>query len=218
MIVRYLPLVTGVVPVVGVFIAYWLGVKSGILPACMPPLDGCTSISSTGRYLPGSIFFQAVMLPQAIILAILWWLSAQWLRAMSPSSKAGTRNALLICGIAGALALIVYVSLLGTQQPFYGFMQRFGIYFYFLGTTMSQVMLTLALERSKLTRTMLVLCSLPFVLGVLNLLQKALITAPNNIQNRIEWIAALLMQAWFVLLFYVWRRSGIRVSVSVRRS
>ncbi len=157
------------------------------------------------------------MFPQAAVLALLWWLSAQWLRAMSRSSKVGTRNAVLICGITGAIALIIYVSMLGTRQPFYEFMRRFGIYFYFLGTALSQVLLTLALERSKLTRTMLVLCLLPFVLGVLNLLQKALITAPNNIQNRIEWIAALLMQAWFVLLFYVWRRSGFCVSVSVQR-
>ena len=217
MFIRYLPLVAGVVPVMGVFFAYWLGVQNGLLPACMPPLDGCTSISSTGRYLPGSMYFRAVMLPQAAILSILWWLSAEWLRAMSPLSKAGTRNALLICGIVGALALIIYVSFLGTHQPFYEFMRRFGIYFYFLGTALSQLLLTLSLGRSRTARAMLILCLLPYVLGIANLVQKELVAAPNNFQNRIEWIAALLMQAWFVLLFFVWRRSEIRVSVSVRQ-
>jgi hypothetical protein len=29
----------------------------------------------------------------------------------------------------------------------------------------------------------------------------------NNFENRIEWISAVLMQVWFVLLYLAWRRS-----------
>lgn len=216
MLIRYLPLVAGVMPVVGVSIAYWLGVQNGILPACVPPLDGCTSISSAGRYMPGSMLFRAVMLPHAVVLAALWWFSAEWLRVTSASPVAGMRNALLACGLAGSLALIVYVSFLGTTQPFYEFMRRFGIYFYFLGTVLSQLLLTLAMQRSRLSRTMLMLCLSPFILGIINLLQKVIIVAPNNIENRIEWISSLLMQAWFIVLFFAWKRSGFSVTVSVR--
>jgi hypothetical protein len=53
----------------------------------------------------------------------------------------------------------------------------------------------------------------PFVLGLCNLIQKNVLAEPNHIENRIEWAAALLMQVWFVCLYFGWRRSGISVIV-----
>jgi len=209
--IRLLPLFIGLAPVVGISAAYWLNVDAGILPSCMPFLDGCTSISSTGRYMPGSLVFRAVLLPQAAFLLVLWWFSIGWLKSVSPAARG--RTAILICGVIGAVTLIVYVILLGTTQAFYEFMRRFGIYFYFLGTALSQIILTWSMPKSRLRSTMLVVIGTPFVLGVINLLQKAVLTNPNNIENRIEWIAALWMQVWFVLLYFAWRKSGITVSV-----
>ena len=49
MVIRYLPLVAAVVPIIGINLAYWIGVDNGTLPSCIPYVDGCTSISSTGR-------------------------------------------------------------------------------------------------------------------------------------------------------------------------
>ncbi len=92
-------------------------------------------------------------------------------------------------------------------------MRHFGIYFYFLGTALSQILLTGSMPRSRLRSMMLFVIGTPFVLGIINLLQKAVLTAPNNFENRIEWISALLMQVWFVLLYFAWRRSGIAVIV-----
>lgn len=133
MTLRALPLVAGIAPVVAVTVAYWLGVSNDILPACIPPLDGCTSISSTGRYMPGSLLFRAAMLPQAVLLAFVWYLAASWFRDFAPPGKAPA-VAIMYSGLFGALALLLYVAFLGTKTPFYEFMRRFGIYFYFLGT------------------------------------------------------------------------------------
>jgi hypothetical protein len=47
----------------------------------------------------------------------------------------------------------------------------------------------------------------PFVLGLYNFIQKEFINDLNSIENRIEWIVALLMQAWFLALLAAWRRS-----------
>jgi hypothetical protein len=47
----------------------------------------------------------------------------------------------------------------------------------------------------------------PFGLGLFNFAQKAVMSPLNNFENRIEWISAVLMQVWFVLLYLVWRRS-----------
>jgi hypothetical protein len=198
-------------PIAGVTAAYLLNIQAGVLPSCIPFIDGCTSISSTGRSMPGSMPFRAVLLPQALGLVFLWWISVAWLREISPKTRVG--KPVLVCGVVGAIALILYVSFLGSQQPLYEFMKRFGIYFYFLGTAISQLLVTIAMGRSRLRTAMLWVISTPYVLGIVNLVQKSLLLQSNNIENRIEWSVALLMQVWFVLLFLAWRNSDLTVTV-----
>jgi hypothetical protein len=161
--------------------------------------------------MPGSMPFRAVLLPQAALLVMLWWIGVRWLKSISPES--GATGAIMIFGVTGALALVLYVTFLGTQQPFYEFMKRFGIYFYFLGTALSQVLYSWQMPRSRLRSLMLWVIGTPFALGLINFLQKVVITQENNIENRIEWIAAVLMQVWFLLLYVAWRRSGITLTV-----
>ena len=72
MLIRWLPVYAGIVPVVAVSLAYWMGVENDVLPACIPFIDGCTSISATGRNMPGSLVFRAIMMPQSIVLVFLW--------------------------------------------------------------------------------------------------------------------------------------------------
>lgn len=223
MLFRVLPLYAGLAPFIAITLAYWLGVRHGVLPSCIPYLDGCTSISATGRYMPGSLLFRAVMLPQAIVLALLWYFAALWIDALSPARRSA--RMVLIWGLLGALALILYVTFLGTKAPFYELMRRFGIYLYFLGTIVAQVSLALALRRHVLrhdapalersAQAMLWLCGLPFALGLLNLVLKATLAEPDFVENRIEWIVSLMMQAYFVVLWAAWRKSGYSISVRV---
>jgi hypothetical protein len=177
----------------------------------MPLLDGCTSISATGRYMPGSLAFRAALLPQAAFLIVFWWFGGMWLEKLEPGSN--SRKIVFVFGVVGAIALVVYVTFLGSHLPFYEFMKRFGIYFYFLSTALAQIMLTWSMPRGNLRYVMLVVIGTPFVLGLFNLLQKLLLVQPNNIENRIEWIAALLMQVWFVLLYFAWRESAVEITV-----
>ena len=224
MLLRGLPLYTGIAPVVAVTVAYWLGVSNDVLPACMPVLDGCTSISATGRYPPGSFLFRAIMLPQAVVLALLWTLAAGWLNALTRTE--GYNKLLLVAGLLGALALVLYVTFLGTTLPFYELMRRFGIYFYFLGTAVAQLALAVTLLKTalqaradKLRRyalAMLWLCGLPFALGILNLVLKTILDDADRVENRIEWMAALLMQGYFVVLYLAWRHTDFTTSVRVR--
>lgn len=219
MITRSLPLFAGIAPIVGVSCAYWLGVRYDVLPSCMPLIDGCTSISATGRNMPGRIVFRSVMFPQSALLIVVWCLAARWLRDMTQSRNAAT--AITISGCIGALALVVYVATLGTKTPLYDFMRRFGVYFYFLGTAVAQLTLAISLlAHAKRTMTislkriatgMLWLCALPFALGFLNLALKAVLDDPDFTENRIEWISALLMQFYFVVLYVAWRDTGASV-------
>ena len=211
MVIRYLPLVTAIAPIIGINIAYWIGVDHGNLPSCIPYLDGCTSISATGRYPPGDRLFRAVMLPQAVLLALTWHFAVLWLKSVRPDTRA--TGTIIVSGLLGALALIIYVSYLASNDPFYEVMRRYGIYLYFLGTVIAQIALTVSMRSSRLRQIMGWLLVMPFVLGIYNFIQKALVENPDNMENRIEWIVSLLMQLWFVMLYLAWRRSGFKVEV-----
>jgi len=212
MLVRGLPLLTGLLPLLGINLAYWIGADAGVLPSCIPYLDGCTSISAAGRYPPGDRLFRAVMLPQAVLLGVTWYLAMAWLRSLAPHSKAP--RAVLAFGLLGAAALIIYVSYLGSKEPLYEFMRRFGIYIYFLATGLAQLILTLALERSRWRQAMLWVVITPWILGLANFAQKALRADPDMAENAIEWIVSVLMQVWFMLLYVGWRKTGFRVAVT----
>lgn len=226
MLIRGLPLVIAIMPVLAASIAYWLGASHGVLPSCMPLLDGCTSISASGRNMPGSLLFRAVMLPQAGLLMFLWYFAGRWLQALEIRSKAAA--VMLVSGLIGALALILYMTFLGTKAPFYELMRRFGIYFYFLGTAIAQFTLAAAILRHARTSGllqlrrvavyMLWLCALPFALGILNLFLKAILDDTDSIENRIEWISALLMQLYFVGLYLAWRKTGFTIAVQASNS
>ena len=225
MLIRWLPLLIGVVPLAGVHAAYLIAVDYGYLQACIPYLQGCTSISGTGRYPPASFLFKAVEMGMAVALPVFWYFSVKWLRVLNPDWHSHAVWSIFTSGLIGAIALIFYVTFLGTQEPFYGFMRRFGIYFYFLGTVLAQLFLAVSFRGichtlgdrvlHRLATAMLVLCLMPFALGLLNLAQKSILPyeTADPLENSIEWVASLMMQAYFVVVFLAWRRTGLAVSV-----
>jgi len=216
MLVRSLPIFAGIAPIIGVTCAYLLGVSYDVLPSCMPFIDGCTSISATGRNMPGRLVFRSVMFPQSVLLIVVWYLGARWIRDMTPSRISAVT--VTVSGCIGAFALVIYVATLGTRTPLYDFMRRFGVYFYFLGTATAQVTLavtllahakrTMAMSLKRIATGMLWFCGLPFALGILNFALKAVLDDPDFTENRIEWISALLMQFYFVALYIAWRNTG----------
>ncbi len=164
-------------------------------------------------------------MPYATILAVIWYFCSAWLAVLCGNAHQAKIRTMLIGGVVAAISLIVYVTFLGTSEPIYEFMRRFGIYGYFLGTATAQLMLSLtlaafatqndALDLKRLAWLMLALVTLPFVLGILNLVLKVVVDDYGAGQNRIEWITNLAMQVWFVLLYVAWRRTGFRVAVTL---
>jgi hypothetical protein len=213
---RWLPLLAGVLPLIAMFGAFAIGVAYGTLPDCNPIIDGCRSISATGRQPPGSFLFRAIMMPQAVILAFMWYLSYLWLRRLPPGIGRAHELLILIAGVVNPVALIVYLTFLGTSEPIYEFMRRIGIYFGFLGIAVAQLVIALAMLRTELrdlARLMLGIIAVVFLVGILNLVLKATLSDPDPAENRIEWIASILLQAWFFVLFVAWRRTDARFSV-----
>jgi hypothetical protein len=157
------------------------------------------------------------VLPQAVLLAVTWYATALWLRAVRPDAKRAATTA-LVAGSLGALALIIYVSYLASNDPFYEIMRRYGIYFYFVCTVIAQIAASLPVPVVTLRRIMLGIMATPFLLGLFNFVQKAIVENPDNTENIIEWIVSLLMQLWFVVLWLAWRRTNFEVAVTARFS
>jgi hypothetical protein len=228
MVLRLLPLVAGILPLIAMFGAFWLGVHNDVIAACIPFVDGCTSISATGRKPPGSFLFRGIMLPQAAVLIALWYFTVAWLQSLQPGRRPALSTAILVSGMIGALALIIYVTFLGTREPLYEFMRRTGIYFGFLGIALAQLLTAIALKRianlasrerlSKHAKTMLGLCLTTFALGVINVFFKMTLADADAMENRIEWIASVLMQCYFFVMYLAWRETGVAAVVSVRQA
>lgn len=228
---RLLPLVTGLLPIVAIHSSLAIAIVAGVFPPCFPYVDGCVSISATGRYPPSTFVFKAAMMSEWVIMVLYWLASAAWLRALNRAAggngKPGAVMAAL--GVAGALALIIYVTFLGTDGPVYNFMRRFGVYLYFLFTVVAQILLarnSLSLARTlrltsvaRVARVQLGLALVPFALGALNLLLKATLADPDPAENMIEWAFALLMHVYFLLTYVTWRDTGFdsRFEVTVNR-
>jgi hypothetical protein len=227
MLIRWLPFLAGIVPLVAVAGAFWIGVANEVLPSsCIPFLDGCVSISAAGRKPPGSFLFRAVMLPQAVLLIIVWHFSVLWLRSLDSALRRSTVIAIMVSGIVGAIATIIYVTFLGTKEPIYEFMRRIGIYFGFLGAGVAQLIIAVTLNRIanalrhtqliRLARVMSVIWLTAFSLGLLNVVLRSILEDSDQWENRIEWIVFIIMQCYFVVLYLAWRVTDFALSVSTR--
>lgn len=220
MLVRFLPLVTGLLPIVAIHISLFVAINAASIPACIPYIDGCASISATGRYEPASFIFKPAMLSEWVILILYWLFNVAWLRALARRAEDTPEigRSIAITGTIGALALVLYTTFLGSQAPFYEFMRRIGIYFYFGASVIAQIMLarhTLSLSRTlgldsvtRIGRVQMAIALVPFVLGVLNLVLKNTLADPDPVENVIEWVFALLMHIYFVLTYFAWRDTG----------
>lgn len=223
MLIRALPLVAAAAPLLALTLAHWLGAEGGQVPACIPYLDGCTSISATGRQSPGSFVFRAVLLPLASVQVVIWYFVFAWLKGPTSSQYQKPATLIFAAGLISAIALVLYVTFLGTREPVYELMRRFGIYFYFLGAAIAQLLTSIrvfseskrcddtALRR--IASTMLLLCLIPFALGILNFSLKVVLENADFAQNRIAWLVILSMHLWFVALYFAWRATGFEVSV-----
>jgi len=228
MSLRFLPLVAGLLPIVAIHASLLLAINAGAIPGCIPYLDGCASISATGRYEPAVFLFKPAMIANAVLMIVYWTLNAIWIKALTRSAGQNvqvTTSIMLGLGVTSALALIIYVTFLGTQAPFYEFMRRFGIYFYFLFSVIAQIMLASQVVRSskrlklpsilKIARIQLLLALTPFALGALNLVLKSTLDDSDAAENIIEWISALMMQIYFVLTYLTWRDTRFDANFTV---
>ena len=208
-----------IVPFVAANSAYLISAVNDAVPWCFPYFEGCTSVSRAARGGIANPIVRALMLPQAVILVLYWWLCAEWLRGFAPQ-RVVTRRAILGLGIVAALFLILYATYLGVQGDFYQWMRRYGITVHFGCTAIAQFLLTSVVARDPrlpqwVRHGTLGLCGAMLVLGVSSIPLQHLLPDKGAAVNALEWSYSLLMLAFFPLIGEAWRLSKFRLRLQL---
>lgn len=207
--------------VVAAHVAWWLSLRDGHVPSCVPYIEGCTSISRAARHGLGNHLFRLLVLPCALLVALHWWTSARWLCAGGTTTQA---NLVMVLGIVGAFALAVYATFLGSDGEAYRFLRRYGVIVFFGCSYLAQLLFLRAARHARrvdggLAAAMLAVCVAMLALGVGNTIMKASVSDAefaDRIENTLEWHLGVLLVAWFAFQAVLWRRSGYAVDFTMR--
>lgn len=197
-------------------LAWWLATRDGLVPACIPYLDGCTSISRAARHGLANPVFRLLVLPCALLVALHWWTSARWLRAHGAAGRA-----VLVAGLVAGLALAVYAAFLGTEGGAYRLLRRNGVIVFFGAGFLAQLWFVRGAARLGLLDRGSRL-ALPGVAGAMLAVGFVHVAAlawiggsevQDRLENALEWHLGLLLVAWYLLHARLWRVAGVRVSL-----
>jgi len=216
----FFPLLLGLLPVTTVIVCYSLSAAGGHIPACIPLLEGCTTISSAGRYGISYLLFKAGMLPTAVLLTFFWPACRRWFLALGGTDSFGLR-AMVSLGVIAAAFLVLYSVFLGSDGDIYRLLRRFGVTVHFSFSYLAQVLLLNRLWDSRrepsfhlphyISSGMLAVSVLMLVLGLISIPVGEIIADPGDrIINVIEWNFALLLFGWYLLLWLAWRVAARR--------
>jgi len=209
---RALPLWAALVPLVTINVCYLIGVALEHLPACIPYISGCTSVSSTGRIAPESLISKAGLLSSAVVLALLWHRCATFLHLGGQ-----TRSRLILLRVFGYLAVLflaLYSVTLGLREDEYRFLRRIGIDGFALSSLLAQV-LFIGLYRPmridatrKLTRWLIAICIALPLLGIAAEVAKWAGVPRRAANNTVAWNAFVVISAYYAVVGRIWWHHG----------
>jgi len=214
-----LPLWAAVVPLVTVNVCYVVAIGLDHLPACIPYLTGCTSVSSTGRIAPESLIFRAGMLPSALIVVLFWHRCSTFLRI---GGQSGSRQVTLqVLGVIAALSLVIYAVTLGFEDNAYRQWRRAGIIGFALSTFSAEVSLIIFYRpmriatTEKLWRWLIVLCVALPLLSVASEIAKWAGAPRHGANNTVAWNAFVVASAYYAVVARIWWQHGFSSQFSI---
>jgi hypothetical protein len=222
-----LPLVAGLLPALASALALALAMHGGLVPACNPFVEGCVSISRAARHELPNHLFRSLVLPAAVLQALVWLLQARALSLTAPQAMQRSATALAVLGVAAGVALVLYGSFLGTEGAVYRWLRRYGTVVYFGGTCLAMLVLGRALQRLHALgvlhlprlheRALLALFAAIVLLGLGNALVGAWADdeLKDRVENATEWWGSLGLTLAFVVLADLWRRWNVAVQLSL---
>ncbi len=215
----FVPLITALLPAIGVHVSYLMAAQFGHVPWCFPYIDSCTSISAVGREGPESYIFRASMFPTAIFMMVYWRLSFEWLRTLG-SHMTNWNRVMLYLGLAASIGLILYATVLGSVGEEFRVQRRIGVTIFYICTFVAQVLMTgqlAALVKSqpsvvpvRISRLLVWICVVVALVGLTSLSLWAFYDGHNRVDDAFEWVLTLLLQLHIFVTYFAWRDSGFR--------
>lgn len=203
------------------FITYFISVSEGFVPECIPFIDGCTSISKTGRHGYSYYIFKALMMPAAMVIVLYWILTFSWLKAQGERSSVSL-VLILFFGVTAGLFLILYTTFLGSEGDIYRLMRRFGTIVFFLFSYLGHCLLAFRCYKllgiNRCVGWKLGLCVLVTVQLIIFAFSKQIATDHDSLENVIEWQSAYILTLLPVLTWILWNRTGFQIDVKTKRN
>lgn len=216
--------VASVLPLVSVHGAHLIAIASERVPACVPYLTGCLSVSAAARYEPAIYYYRPLMTTAAVALLATFWLAYHWLAEIGDRRRSA--RPLLYFGVTSAVFMVVYVGFLGEEEAWQRMLRRIGINVYLLFFFAAQVFLTTRVRQLAkaglvvLSPTVLSgmrgLCLGQAAIALLSALEGWTIPDNNLVDNILEWNYGLFMCLYLALLAVAWHSSGYQLVTSLR--
>lgn len=187
-----------------IFLLYWLGSACGFVFACIeeyivwciPHIEGCTSISRTGRSGTSFYIFKCTLIPVAGLAFIYWLDIARWIRLKTP-----THSVLLflptILGCLGAIALLLQITFLGSECGICRNIRSYSTSSFFLLTFAAQWLFWIKLrtlnERKWVSRLYFFVCLVLTVELVMFITIPNFLENTSALENSIAWRSSYLI-------------------------
>ena len=212
---RTLAILVIILPLLASNGAYLLSAYEGFVPWCMPYIDGCTTISQAGRSGYTIFIYRAVVMTYSVLLMWFWIYSKSWLELLHGHT---TKIAWIIfwLGLAGSIALLIYIDFLGTTGEINRFMRRIGAMLYFTLTPLAQfLMLNQHYKilcrkpevsiKPKVLQYQLIILLLMLIIGAISIFLAVTDNNTYESENIVEWNFSLLLNLYFLGMIFIWK-------------
>ena len=187
-----------------ILLLYWLGSASAYLfsylgefvPLCIPHIEGCTSISRTGRFGTSFYIFKIAVIPVAFLAFVYWLDMTRWNKVSAPNGHF-LNIAPTILGCLGATALLVQTTVLGIECGVCRSIRSYSTTMFFLLTFIAQWLAWIRIrkqsERNWVSVLYLILCTLLSIDVALFVIVPNLFENTSALENSIAWRSSYLI-------------------------
>ena len=205
---RNLCLLCFLIPIITIIISFVWSANLNLISWCIPNFEGCTSISRVGRYEPVKYFFKPLMFIYAIFLYYFWKNFYEFIL----KNEINLSKILLFLAYCSIFFLVLYIIFLG-EGDLYRFFRKVGIFVYIFFTVITQLFFSIRFKNTlgiKLKRKnyLFYYSVIITIMGVLLFpLAISEVETINNFKNIISWNYFLFTQFYFLILFYILKKT-----------
>ncbi len=209
--IKNLSVIIFFIPTFTVIFSYIFSLYLNLVPSCIPMIDGCTSISRTGRYYPVNIFFKSLIFVSGCFIIIYWFKNYSF---FNKYFKNNLNKIAFLIGILSIIFLFLYIIFLG-ESNYYKFFRKIGIFIYILFAIISELLLSIIYFKNRsyklfsikfvkikfylsLTLTILGILLFPFMIMKIDNVA--------NLRNAISWNYFLLIQVSYLSTYFCWKK------------